>query len=85
MVIGNGWLQLDVMLNPFSESLIDGYNKKSLIQIVFASKWIPELQGAPVNLIHEWYDTVNSTIDKSTQFSQIENYSRPIVEHQKKL
>ena len=49
----------------------------------YIKKWIPELKGAPVNLIHEWYNTVNATIDKSTKLSQIENYPRPIVEHQK--
>ena len=51
----------------------------------YIKKWIPELQGTPVNLIHEWYNTVNSTIDKSTKLSQIENYPRPIVEHQKEI
>ncbi len=51
----------------------------------YIKKWIPELQGIPVNLIHEWYNTVNSTIDKSTKLSQIENYPRPIVEHQKEI
>ena len=51
----------------------------------YIKKWIPELKGAPVNLIHEWYNTVNATIDKSTKLSQIENYPRPIVEHQKEI
>jgi deoxyribodipyrimidine photo-lyase len=51
----------------------------------YIKKWIPELQGTTVNLIHEWYNTVNSTIDKSTKLSQIENYPRPIVEHQKEI
>ena len=51
----------------------------------YIKNWIPELQGTPVNLIHEWYNTVNSTIDKSTKLSQIENYPRPIVEHQKEI
>ena len=51
----------------------------------YIKKWIPELQGTPVNLIHEWYNTVNATIDKSTKLSQSENYPRPIVEHQKEI
>lgn len=51
----------------------------------YIKKWIPELKGAPVNLIHEWYNTVNATIDKSTKLSQSENYPRPIVEHQKEI
>jgi deoxyribodipyrimidine photo-lyase len=51
----------------------------------YIKKWIPELQGTPVNLIHEWYNTVNSTIAKSTKLSQIENYPGPIVEHQKEI
>ena len=51
----------------------------------YIKKWIPELKDTPVNLIHEWYNTVNSTIDKSTKLSQIENYPRPIVEHQKEI
>lgn len=51
----------------------------------YIKKWIPELKDTPVNLIHEWYNTVNSTFDKSTKLSQIENYPRPIVEHQKEI
>ena len=51
----------------------------------YIKKWISELKGAPVNLIHEWYNTVNATIDKSTKLSQSENYPRPIVEHQKEI
>jgi deoxyribodipyrimidine photo-lyase len=51
----------------------------------YIKKWIPELKGTPVNLIHEWYNKVNATIDKSTKLSQIENYPRPIVEHQKEI
>lgn len=49
----------------------------------YIKNWIPELKEAPVNLIHEWYNIVNSTIDeKSTKFATIENYPKPIVEHQ---
>jgi deoxyribodipyrimidine photo-lyase len=51
----------------------------------YIKKWIPELKEIPVNLIHEWYNTVNSTIDKSTKLSLIENYPKPIVEHQKEI
>jgi deoxyribodipyrimidine photo-lyase len=51
----------------------------------YIKKWIPELKDTPINLIHEWYNTVNSTFDRSTKFSQIENYPRPIVEHQKEI
>ena len=51
----------------------------------YIKKWIPELKDTSVNLIHEWYNTVNSTIDKSTKLFQIENYPRPIVEHHKEI
>jgi deoxyribodipyrimidine photo-lyase len=52
----------------------------------YIKKWIPELKETPVNLIHEWYNTVNSTIDdKSTKLATIENYPKPIVEHQKEI
>lgn len=51
----------------------------------YIKKWIPELEDTSVNLIHEWYNTVNSTIGKSTKLSQIENYPRPIVEHHKEI
>ena len=51
----------------------------------YIKKWIPELKEIPVNLIHEWYNTVNSTIDKSTKLSLIGNYPKPIVEHQKEI
>ena len=53
----------------------------------YIKKWIPELEEVPINEIHEWYhNTVNSTIDKSTNyFSPIRNYPEPIVEHQKEI
>ena len=38
-----------------------------------------------MNLIHEWYNNINSTIDKSTKLSPIGNYPKPIVEHQKEI
>ena len=53
----------------------------------YIKKWIPELEEVSINEIHEWYNnTVNSTIDKSTNyFSPMRNYPKPIVEHQKEI
>jgi len=51
----------------------------------YIKKWIPELKETPVNLIHEWYNNINSTIDKSTKLSPIGDYPKPIVEHQKEI
>jgi deoxyribodipyrimidine photo-lyase len=52
---------------------------------IYIKKWIPELKDTPVSVIHEWYNTVNSKIDKSTKLSPIGNYPKPIVEHQKEI
>lgn len=51
----------------------------------YIKKWIPELKETPVNLIHEWYNNVNLTIDKSNKLSPIGDYPKPIVEHQKEI
>jgi len=51
----------------------------------YIKKWIPELKETPVSLIHEWYNNVNSTIDKSNTLSTIGDYPKPIVEHQKEI
>lgn len=51
----------------------------------YIKKWTPELKETPVNLIHEWYNKINSTIDKSTKLSPIGDYPKPIVEHQKEI
>jgi deoxyribodipyrimidine photolyase len=51
----------------------------------YIKKWISELKEIPVNLIHGWYNNVNLTIDKSNTLSNIGDYHKPIVEHQKEI
>ena len=52
---------------------------------IYIKKWIPELKEISNMSIHEWYTKVNSVIDKSTDSSLIEDYPKPIVEHQKEI
>ena len=70
-----------IIFNPWLQQ------KKFDINCNYIKKWIPELKEVPINEIHEWYNnTVNSTIDKSTNyFSPMRNYPEPIVDHQKEI
>ena len=52
---------------------------------IYIKKWIPELKEISNKLIHEWYTKINSVIDNSTNSSFIEDYPKPIVEHQKEI
>ena len=52
---------------------------------IYIKKWIPELKEISNKSIHEWYTKVNSVIDKTTNSSLIEDYPKPIVEHQKEI
>ncbi len=66
---------------PFFKIFYPRLQKKVWSKLQSHKKWIPELRDS-YNLIHEWYNTVNSIIYKYLKLFSIGNKPKPIVENQ---